>query len=61
MNARYAMDGGYGIDYSEDAWKFYNGGWRTEDAEQLRLEYDLDDEEPEALVAELTECARIAK
>lgn len=47
--------------YRESAWSLYDGGWRAEDAEQLKLEYDLTDEELEALVAELAECERLAK
>ena len=45
------------FDAHQAAPALYDGGWRAEDAEQLKAEYDLTDEETAALVAELEEIA----
>lgn len=46
------------FDAHQAAPALYDGGWRPADAEQLKAEYDLTDEETAALVAELEEIAR---
>ena len=37
-------------DYESAAAALYDGGWRAEDKEQLKKEYDLTDEDAERIV-----------
>lgn len=42
-------------DISSSAAALYDGGWRSADAEQLRAEYDLTEEETQELCAALAD------
>ena len=42
-------------DYESMAAALYDGGWRVEDREQLKAEYDLTDEDVERIVDLLAE------
>ena len=37
-------------DYESMAAALYDGGWRAEDKDQLKVEYDLDEEDVERIV-----------
>lgn len=41
------------------AQSLYAGGWRTSDSEQLLTEYDLTDEELDAILAELADIEEV--
>jgi len=42
-------------DYGSIAAALYDGGWRAEDRDQLKVEYDLDEEDVERIVDLLAE------
>ena len=42
-------------DYHSSAASLYDGGWRSTDAEELKAEYDLTDEEVEKICSLLEE------
>lgn len=41
------------MDYEQVAASLYDGGWRTEDAEELQQEYELSDDELVNILNEL--------
>lgn len=41
------------MDYEQVAASLYDGGWRTEDAEELQQEYALSDDEMASILKEL--------
>jgi hypothetical protein len=42
-------------DYESMAAALYDGGWRAEDRDQLKVEYDLDEDDVERIVDLLAE------